>query len=217
MYEGIRKLGFDVDIVHEGMDLSGYKLLIAPSLPIVRVEFATALRDLHVPVLLGPRSGSKTENFSIAPQLPPGNLSSLLDMMITRVESFAPYWKESVHVGARKFHGLLWREHISTSLAPLATFSDGSGAWYRQNHIDYIATWPDRELLSHILSDLALRAGLEPQSRELGVRTRDRGAVRFAFNYSTESRRAPAPANAKFLLGSHEMPPASLSAWRHVP
>ena len=214
MYEGLRSLGLDVDIVPENGDLSGYKLIIVPSLPIAGNKFVATLGQLRVPVLLGPRSGSKTNTLSIVPNLPPGNLSELLDITITRVESLAMWWREAVRIKEREFHGLVWREHISSSLPPLATFSDGAGAWYRKDHIEYLATWPDREFLNYILSELALRAGLEPQRRDLGVRTRDRGMMRFAFNYSAEQRRAPAPANAEFLIGGHDMPPASVSVWR---
>jgi len=121
-----------------------------------------------------------------------------------------------VHVKERVFHGLTWREHIETSLSPLAAFSDGSGAWYRKDHIEYLATWPDQEFLHYILSELALRAGLGVQNRDSGVRTRDKGMIRFAFNYSTERRKAPAPPNAEFLLGAQDMPPASVSAWRLI-
>jgi beta-galactosidase len=217
MYEGIRNLGLDIDIVAHDRDLSRYKLVVVPSLPIADIEFANALQRLDVPVLLGPRSGSKTKTLSIVPELPPGNLSTLLNMTITRVESLAPHWKEPVHVKQRVFHGLTWREHIKTPLSPLAVFSDGSGAWYRHDNIEYLATWPDHEFLHYILSELALRAGLEVQSRDLGVRTRDKGRIRFAFNYSAERRKAPAPLNAEFLLGAHDMPPASVSAWRLSP
>jgi beta-galactosidase len=217
IYQGIRNLGLDVDIVSESQDLSRYKLVIIPSLPIAGIKFLNVLQQLGVPVLLGPRSGSKTENFSIAPGLPPGNLSALMEITITRVESLAPRWQEPVHVGERVFRGHTWREHIQTPLSPLATFSDGSGAWYRKNNIEYLATWPDHEFLHYILSELVLRAGLEVQSRDLGVRTRDMGMIRFAFNYSAERRKAPAPFNAEFLLGAHDMPPASVSAWRLSP
>ncbi len=217
MYEGIRALGYDVDIVPVGRDLSQYKLVIVPSLPIVDTSFVTALRQLRVPVLLGPRSGSKTRTLSIVPNLPPGELAALLDLTITRVESLAARWKEPVRVKAREFHGHIWREHINTPLIPLATFSDGSGAWYRKDHIEYLATWPDREFLNYVLSELVLRAGLEPQSLDLGVRTRNWGPIRFAFNYSTEHRKAPAPVTAEYLIGAHDMPPASVSAWRLNP
>ena len=217
IYQGIRNLGLDVDIVSESQDLSRYKLVIIPSLPIAGIKFLNVLQQLGVPVLLGPRSGSKTENFSIAPGLPPGNLSALMEITITRVESLAPRWQEPVHVGESVFRGHTWHEHIQTPLSPLATFSDGSGAWYRKNNIEYLATWPDQEFLRYILSELVCRAGLEVQRRELGVRTRDMGKIRFAFNYSAERRKAPAPLDAEFLLGAHDMPPASVSAWRLSP
>ena len=52
--------------------LAGYKLILVPPLPIVRPEFLDALRRSSGLVLFGPRLGSKTANFRIPENLPPG-------------------------------------------------------------------------------------------------------------------------------------------------
>lgn len=71
-YSALRRRGVDVDIVSPAADLSGYAAVFIPTLPIVPEGFAAKLEALDCPVLIGPRSGSKTESFCIPEGLPPG-------------------------------------------------------------------------------------------------------------------------------------------------
>ncbi len=92
-YRTVRQLGLNVDIVPQGGDLTGYRLIIVPPLPIVRPEFLEALRRSSGTVLFGPRLGSKTEHFRIPDDLPPGSLQEFLPLRVQRVDSlpsFAP-------------------------------------------------------------------------------------------------------------------------------
>ena len=92
-YRAVRQLGLDVDVVSQRGDLAGYRLILVPPLPIVRPEFLDALRRSSGLVLFGPRLGSKTANFRIPENLPPGPLQELLPLRVLRVDSlpcFAP-------------------------------------------------------------------------------------------------------------------------------
>lgn len=213
-YEALRRLGIDVDIVPTDASLLDYKLVVVPSLPHADDVFVRSLEATSAFILLGARSGSKTHNLSIVPQLPPGGLSQLIDLRVTRVESLSPRSPQIIQVGNQTFEGKFWREHIRTFLNPIGTFADGSGAWYRQGRVDYLATWPAPQLLDHVLSELVQRAGLTQQHLQEGVRTRDRDGLRFTFNYSNELRLAPAPADATFVIGDREMKPGGLAAWQ---
>ena len=56
LYRTVRELGLNVDIVPQGGDLTGYRLILVPPLPIVRPEFLEALRRSSGMVFFGPRS-----------------------------------------------------------------------------------------------------------------------------------------------------------------
>ncbi len=213
-YSGLRRLGLDVDMVPPDAPLDGYRLVIAPSLPMMDEAFVGRLAELQVPVLLGPRSGSKTRDVHIPDELPPGPLQRLLPLQVTRVESLRPEIPLTVQVGNAAFAAHSWREGVRSALEPLATFEDGGGAWWRSGHVDYLATWPAEALLDHVLTAAAERAGLAVEVLPEGVRTRRRGSLTFAVNYAPEPRATPASRGAAFALGGPELPPAGVAAWR---
>ena len=213
-YSALRQLGLDVDIVPPDAPLDGYRLVVAPSLPIIEDQLVNRLAALDAPVLLGPRSGSKTRDVHIPAALPPGPLQRLLPLKVVRVESLRPDVWLSVTVGDAAHPAHAWREEVRSELEPLARFDDGGGAWWRHGRVDYLATWPGGALLSRVLTDVAERAGLGPSPLPEGVRTRRRGDLTFAVNYAPEPRRAPAPEHTAFVLGGPVLPPAGVAAWR---
>ncbi|MEL7190730.1 MAG: beta-galactosidase, partial [Pseudomonadota bacterium] len=86
-YSAARKLGLDVDIVSPEADLGGYATVLVPTLPIVPDGFADKLKSLNCSVLIGPRSGSKTQSFCIPVTLAPGPLQDVMPITVARVES----------------------------------------------------------------------------------------------------------------------------------
>ncbi|MEO8813007.1 MAG: beta-galactosidase [Caulobacteraceae bacterium] len=216
MYSAIRRLGLDVDIVDVGADLTGYRAVVIPSLPIVDEAFAKALGALRVPLLLGPRTGSKTRDLHIPANLPPGPLAAFLPVRIDRVESLRPDLDEAVTVGDQRFPIRLWRETMETDLAPLARFGNGAAAWVRAGSIDYLACWPGADLLDRVVGELCARAGLDVRPMPEGVRISRLGDLVIAINSSPEARVVPAPKDAAMVLGSLNLAPAGVAVWREA-
>lgn len=81
-------MGLNVDFVRPGQSLAGYDLVVVPSLPIINNETLSALSQVDGIVVYGPRIGSKTQNFQIPLNLPPGNLQSIFPIKVTRVSSW---------------------------------------------------------------------------------------------------------------------------------
>jgi beta-galactosidase len=212
-YSGLRKLGLDVDILPPDADLEGYALVVAPSLPIIEEELVERIAAAGSWVLFGPRSGSKTVDFQIPPNLPPGPLQDRLPLRITRVESLRTGHREAV-TGADG--GIVtFLEHVETDLEPLARLDGGAGIWFRQDRFHYLAGWPDETLLASILAALAGECGLATVPLADGLRLRRRGSLRLAFNYAPEPVELPAgvASTGMFLLGGRTLPPAGVAAW----
>ena len=212
-YSSLRRLGLDVDVVPPGGDLSGYGAVVVPALPVVEEAFVAQITGLGVPVLLGPRTGSKTRDLRIPAGLPPGPVRALAPFKVSRVESLRGDLAETVSVGAEAFAIKAWREDLETDLEPLARFENGGAAWVRSGVIDYLACWPGEALLDHVVADLAARAGLETRLMPEGVRISRRGGLVFAVNAASETRTAPAPAGARFVLGGAQLAPADVAVW----
>ncbi|WP_241215313.1 beta-galactosidase [Sphingomonas koreensis] len=112
-YQPLKDARGAVDIVEaEAAPLSGYKLVVAPSLNVISETTAKRLTDYvrgggHL--ILGPRSGMKDSYNALETQRQPGPLAELLG---GRVEQFYAL-DEAVDVGGGK--ATIWAEQLSTS------------------------------------------------------------------------------------------------------
>lgn len=212
-YSALRQLGLDVDVLSPRASLEGYKFVVVPSLPIVSKEALESLQDFAGIVVFGPRTGSKTETYSIPPVLPPGPLQELISLKVTQVESLPPQM-EKVHWQNREYPVGIWKEWVETELQPEMTFADGRGAAFRYDRYYYFAFWPGEALLVDFFAWLVKGAGLNPERLPKGLRLRRRGDLVFAFNFADQVSEVPAPATAHFLLGSREIQPGEVAIWR---
>lgn len=210
-YEALRQLGLDVDIVAPGQALDGYRLILVPSLPHVSDAAERRLAAAPGITLFGPRSGSKTRNFSIPPGLPPGALQPLLKLRVLEVASLRPGLAQRV-TGAVAGHCERWREHIETTAEVLARFDDGTPALVAAGARHYLAGWPDRDLLHATVARLAHLAGLATESLPPHIRLRRRGHLHFAFNYGPEPWQPTLPGQP--LLGDGSVPAHGVGIFR---
>jgi beta-galactosidase len=179
-YTALRRRGLDVDIVAPGADLAGYRMVLVPTLPIVPESFAKKLASLESPVLLGPRSGSKTESFRIAEGLESGDLRAILPLTVTRVESL----RDGVAEPGDGWEVTRWREDVASALTPELADGAGRGAVYRNGHARYCAIWPDRALLHLLVGRMASEAGVPLLDCPEGIRVRRTATHAFTFNYA---------------------------------
>jgi len=208
-YEAVRRLGVDVDVVRPGASLAGYKLVLAPCLPIVSEIAERALSEAEGVVVFGPRSGSKTREFAIPGTLPPGPLAALLDMRVIEVSSMRPGASLRV-TGVVSGRAERWRENIEAKADVIARFDDGGAAVVAQANAVYVGFWPDAEALESLIAHCAKRAGLEATPLPEGIRMRRRGDLTFVFNYGAAPWRAP-DLRGETLLGAQDVPPRG--AW----
>lgn len=212
-YMALRGLGLDVDIVPPGAELAGYKLVVVPTLGTVTEAVLQRLRAAEGVVLYGPRTGWKTVDFAIPPNLAPGLLQEVLPLKVIRVETMRPDLTVPV-TGAVSGEATLWREFIETSLQPLARFADGEGAFYAAGRHHYLAGYPDAALLAAVVGHVVREAGLDPVALPRGLRLQRRGGLTFALNFGPETVEAPAPEGATFVLGGRQVKPQDLAVWR---
>ncbi len=213
-YEAVRRLGLDVDVVAPGASLDGYRLVLAPCLPIVRDATLEALRASDAVVVVGPRAGSKTPEFAIPPELAPGPLKAVLPMVVTQVGSLPPGLTYRV-TGAVAGSFEKWREWVEVAGGEtVAATPDGSPAVCRFGRLLYVGGWPDAALRAGVMRLAAAQAGLPVLDLPEGVRLRRRGPLTFAFNYGDEPWTVPDADGAEWLLGGPHLGPQQVACWR---
>ncbi len=210
MYSALRQLGLDIDILPADATLDGYQMVVIPSLPILDAALVDRLAALNIPVLFGPRSGSRTRNFQIPETLPPGTLQQHLPIKVVRVESL----RDGLTEDGDGFTVTRWLEHIETSLTPEEQLAGGTGVIFAKGEFRYLAAWPDDALLKRLLERMANEAGLATVKLPPDVRLRKAGDLQFAFNYGLEVINLTEIVSTAPVLGISMCPVASLVAWR---
>ena len=182
-----------------------------PTLPIVPEGFIAKLKNFAGSVVIGPRSGSKTDSFCIPAALAPGDVSELIPLKVTRVESL----RDGVEERGELFSATRWIEDIETELEPEFATQQGRGVVYRHGNIRYVATWPDSTLLANLIARVAeqheLWLGLPP----FGVRFRSTVSHIFAFNYNAEAVDISQHwREHERIIGEDSLPPAGVAIWK---
>jgi beta-galactosidase len=170
-----------------------------------------ALGNTDATVVFGPRTGSKTEMFSIADNLPPGPVQKFIPVRVTQVESIGPIRKMSLTGIEGSVVG--WREWIDTTLAPVARYFDGGAAIVRDGNYWYVGCRGDSDFTQALIGRVINASGLTSAVLPAHIRMRRRGDLCFAFNYGSTSW-AMSGAAKKFILGTAVIGPHDLACWR---
>lgn len=108
LYSAFRKHGLDVDILPPSTtSFAGYDIVAIPALLFWTEALREAVANFDGHLLIGPRTGSKTENFAIPDRLGPDLPQNLLDAKVTRVDSLPGNMEIAVKGGGS---ARLWRE-----------------------------------------------------------------------------------------------------------
>lgn len=204
-YSALRRLGVDVDFIAPVVqDLSPYQLILAPCLPIVSAAFTACLAQSPALKVFGVRSGSKTDEFSLAPQLAPGLLQQLIPVKVLSVETIRPDCAELLHFAGKTYQSHTWREELavnSPDCQVLASYHDGLPAIVRQQQSVYVGTHSCDALLEDLLASLCQSAAVTLHRLPPQVRLARRGTLVFLFNYNEHSVTLDLPAHWQPILG----------------
>jgi len=182
-YRGLRRLGLSVDILPpDTEDFGARKLVLIPGLMAWTDSLRLAIKTFKGKIILGPRTGSKTEDFQIPAVLPP-DLKGL-DMKVIAIESLRPNSTVLLENGGA-FH--IWREIVETNLADIVMTEDGHPALVEFGNVQYLCGWPDQSALDRLLKTAAKTAKLTIQNMPAGLRCRDFGEYRLYVNYNNAS------------------------------
>lgn len=215
-YSALRQLGIEIDFISKDAAFDGYALVIAPCLPIITDEFVARCGQSNAHFIFGPRSGSKTDEFSIPDGLAPGKLRSLLPIRILSVETLRSDCPVQLDWEGSPFQAHSWCEELETgdSVKVIAAYSDGKAAIVGNGHATYIGVMADNLFTKAFLRDKCKNLGIETHDLPDDMRLCQRGELNFAFNYSENAQMAPAPQGAEFLIGRRMVGGHDLSVWR---
>ncbi len=214
-YAALRGLGVDIDFVTADSDVAGYRVIVVPTLAVARAGVAARLAASGALVLFGPRSGAKTDDFTLPDGLPPGALREILPVTVRSVETLRPGCAPGVDMAGRRYAGGGWRERIDADDAErLASFADGGPALVRKGRALYLATLADADFRTDLLERLCVEAGVATRRLPPTVRLRRRGGLVFAINYGDAAISLDMAGDATFVIGDKALGPRDVAVWR---
>jgi len=207
-YSALRQLGLAVDFISINDDFSNYDLIIAPCLPVISAEFVEKCRQANAHFVFGPRSGGKTDEFQLSPNLAPGKLQKILPIKVISTETIRSDCAEPLFYADQYYQSGQWREElqISDDVIVLAKYHDHTPAVVRHNNTSYIATLTCEKFLFDFFDKLAEELDLTTIKLPKDVRIMTRENVHYVFNYSHQPQTISGFEKAEFLFGSSEVP-----------
>ncbi len=208
-YTTLRRLGLSIDIISPDHDISKYKLVVAPSLPIIPDNLLKLAKSSETKILFGPRSGSKTSEYQTPPEYPFSK-----DFQFVKSESIRAGASLKINMNNKVYHSKNWRDIIECENINNIKFIDGHPAYINQKYYDYLATWPSHELLKDILITLTKKLAIKTINLPQNIRIRHTKDMTFAFNYSDETVDiSELVSNAIFTYGGSKLGPHEVSIW----
>ena len=105
-------------------------------------SFIERCQNAEATLVFGPRSGGKTEEFQLAPNLAPGKIQTMIDAKILSTETIRPDCAEDLHFNGEIYQSTMWREELelTENAEVIARYHDDLPAVVKQNNSFYIAT-----------------------------------------------------------------------------
>ena len=178
-YAALRRLGLNIDIVPPTASLEGYRLVVVPCLPVVPDALVASLTDFAGEIVVGPRTGSRTQDFAIPPNLAPGPLAPLLGLTVTLSES----WSDRLVLEGDGWTAGGWFDHVEGVAKPDLVARDCRVACWRHGRARTCAAWPQGSYIETVIARAAADAGLPSTPLPDGIRQRQRGDLLFKFDH----------------------------------
>ncbi|MHA6299120.1 beta-galactosidase [Devosia sp. CAU 1758] len=210
LYASFRKHGLDVDVLPPSTtSFAGYDIVAIPALLAWSDALREAVASFEGYLLVGPRTGSKTEHFSIPSRLGPDLPRNQLDARVARVDSLPPGVEVTVKGGGA---ARLWREKVEGGAEVVMEDVEGVPVLLSQGKLFYLTASGDRALIQRVVDYLIAEADTPTLTLPAGVRCRVRGGFRIYVNYAASAQSlTPAPDETGYVLGGAEIPAAGVT------
>ncbi len=231
-YMALRALGLDVDVLPPDRDLSGYRVVIAPSLTLANDALAASLTralDSGATLLLGPRSGAYRPDMRVHERAP-GPLETLSGVRVGRVDALRPGSGERIAVEP-ELRSTLGEGLEYHTWADLLEPADGTEVWGRYACAAYegvaaltlrrhgsgrcltLGAWLAPEGWGRLATLLAAQAGIAVAQLPDDVRLSRSGGRACLQNFGT----APVTVDLTPFGGSSVRVEAVAAAWAELP
>jgi beta-galactosidase len=229
-YAAAARLGLKVKILHPAKPWpAGLKLVVAPGLQMVEPAWVELMEQyasagghlvLTCRTALMDKTGQLWEGDTAAPILP------LIGGEIEAYDGLPADTWGTVEMDGQKHRWGVWGEllYAEPTTKVLAKYADqfyaGAAAVIQRKHgqgvVTYCGVHGEASFVDALVEDLAEQAGLKGAPLPPRVHVLKRGPYRVLLNYQDAVVHAPAPASARFVVGSRRVEPAGVAVWEEA-
>ena len=217
-YSALRQLGINVDFISQDDDIAQYKVLVAPCLPIVSDDFVNKCSGAGVHLVCGPRSGSKTDELRLVPDLAPGKLKTLIALNVLSVETLRESCTQDITYNNKQYKGFSWLEELQVmgDTETLAHYTNGGSAIVQNTHLTYIGALIDAPLLLCLLKDILVKHNVNMIALPEDVRLVQRGNYGILCNYGATIASVSLDFAVQFVVGSKDIAPRDVAVFKRI-
>ena len=217
-YSTLRQLGLNVDFISQDCDVSQYRIIVAPCLPIINDDFLAQCIKHKVHLVAGPRSGSKTDELTFAPNLAPGKLQALLPVKVLSVETLRADCTELLHMNHKPFVTSHWNEEVEISdnadIRVLAQYRNKQPAIVQNDQLTYIATLTELDCLIALFTTICAEHNIVTIPTPVDIRLSMRGDFGVLVNYGDIARDVTLPFDVNYVLGTSTVKKHGVSVFK---
>jgi beta-galactosidase len=200
IYVALRRLGLSIDILPASVEtLNQYQLVFIPGLFAWPDALKAAIDQTDAKIVLGPRTGSRTEHFAFPEGLPPG----LDGLKVTAVDGLRADSPVTLKGGGNI---QIWREALETDWDIVEQTSAGDAVRVAREHLTYWAGWPDETAALRWTREACDTAGITKSAMPNALRRRDFNGGYALINYCadvvTHDGHTVAAHNAKIVINT---------------
>lgn len=145
VYCGLRRAGFSIDILPPTVtDFGGYEQVFIPGLFAWTEGLRAAIDGFAGALIIGPRTGSRTQDFRLPDTLAPG----LPGLKVTAIETLRADCPVALPDGGAV---QIWRERVESDWDVVEADPDKRPVRLSRGHLCYWAGWPDAEAMDRWL------------------------------------------------------------------
>lgn len=218
-YSALRKMNLDVDIISPEMELSSYRLVIAPVLYMVRGDTDVRIREYVRQggcFLTTFFSGIVQENDLVVPGGYPGRLRDILGIWVEEEDALPPGMENGFFYRGKRYPAFLLCDLLHTEGARQLDDSGYTSDFYRgmpvitensfgRGRAYYVATASSEEFYRAFLEEICTQLSVEaafpaPEGVELTTREKNGREWVFVLNHDGEAKELKIPFEAVNIL-----------------
>jgi beta-galactosidase len=226
-YAAAARLGLRVRVLHPGQKWpANLKMIVAPSLQMVSDADVKQLSDyaasgghlvLTCRTALMDRNGQMFESRMAGPILP------LIGGQVEAYDNLPLDARGRISMDEQTFNWSVWGDllYAEPRTRVLAKYADqfyaGAAAViqskFQKGTVTYCGVTGESPFINALMEKLAKQTGLRTTALPERVQVIRRGKYHVLLNYQDKMITAPAPANAKFVVGTRQVDPAGVAVW----